>query len=93
MRPLSSTDDDTIRSLGPPEVTIAGHDGWYNTEGTPGWQVAPNTGHLMFVIDHCWVEVSSDDLTQLPYEELKRVVEGARFADCTQPNTWLAPLP
>ena len=93
MRPLGTFDDDVIRTLGPPEARIAGYDTWYNTEGTPGWQVAPGTGHVMAIVGRCWLEVSSSDVTQIPYEELKRVVEGARFADCTQPGTWLPPLP
>ena len=87
------TSDPSIQALGPPEVRIAGFEGWYNTDPTPGWLVTPNTGHLMLDDGRCSLNVSSLDLTKIPYEELKRVVEGAQFADCTQPGTWLPPLP
>jgi hypothetical protein len=92
MLPFRDMWDGLLESLGPPEVTVAGFDAWYNTEGTPGWQVAPNTGHLMVHAGECWLEVSSANLTQVPYEELLRVAEGARLADCMQPGTWRPPL-
>ncbi|GAA0931749.1 hypothetical protein [Virgisporangium aurantiacum] len=93
MGPIGDLSNPSIQVLGPPEVRIAGYEGWYNTDPTPGWQVTPNTGHLMLNDGRCSLNVSSSDLAKIPYEELKRVVEGAQFADCMQPSTWLRPLP
>jgi hypothetical protein len=94
MGPLGDMSDPSIQVLGPPEVRIARFEGWFRTD-PPAGQVATNkrSGSLTLSDGRCLLYVSSSDLTKIPYEELKRVVEGAQFADCTQQSTWLPPLP
>ena len=83
--------DSHTRDLAPTDQ-IAGHDVWYLT--ATSFLVVPDGGSAMAVnAGNCQAHFVVRDRTRIPYAELKRIVEGATFLDCTNPTTWTAPLP
>ncbi len=71
---------------------IAGYDAWYYT-GKNGAMVLPDAGSgLLLHVGRCEVRLTVQDRSQITYQDLVRLVENARFADCTDPGTWLPPL-
>jgi hypothetical protein len=74
-------------------TTIAGHATWYYT--APNSFIAPPTAGSLMVVEagSCYVEITVQDRRQIPLSELTRLVEGARFTSCSDPTTWVAPLP
>jgi hypothetical protein len=47
---------------------------------------------LVVTAGTCVAQITTTDRTRISYEELKRMVEAATFADCTNPRTWTPPL-
>jgi hypothetical protein len=84
--------DRSFGGLGAP-TPIAGLDTWYLTRSEPGLTVLDGAGLLAVRTPHCLVQISVQDRRRVPYDALKRMVEGARFADCGNPATWTSPLP
>jgi hypothetical protein len=85
--------DGRMAGLGQPTATLAGRPAWYVTDRGYGWMI-PEGGSMLFVQDErCQYMLSVRDRAAVPYEELKRMVEGARFADCTNFATWTPVLP
>jgi hypothetical protein len=84
--------DSHIAEYGGKAAKIAGHESWYVTE-TRG-VVVPDGGSVLIVnVGHCWVSIQAMDRKQIPYEELKKLVESAEFKDCADPRTWTRPVP
>jgi hypothetical protein len=88
---MHTRDDRSRTDLGPATGRIAGHDVWYLTESSPRWIVPGHGSLLFFSVGRCDVSFRVDDRDQVPYAELKRMVEQARFGDCTKPGTWTGP--
>jgi hypothetical protein len=75
-----------------PPTKIAGYDSWYIT--TQGDVVPPPNGAILLVsVNNCSVQIQTGNRDQIPYQELKKLVERATFADCTDPGSWLPPRP
>jgi hypothetical protein len=83
--------DSSTRDLGPP-MKIAGHDGWYLTRSTGNLSVDPGSSLLILYAGRCHVRIGVRDVKQIPFRELKRMVQGARFTDCADSATWTSPL-
>lgn len=76
---------------GPVTGQIAGRDVRYIESAGSG--LAPDHGSTLIIrVGPCDVSVRVIDRDQVPYSELERMVENARFADCTDPRTWTSPL-
>jgi hypothetical protein len=89
--PRSVNVDRDIPDLGAP-TKIAGYDSWYLTR--TGTLIVPPGGSTLVVnVGRCRVTLTTKDRKQIPHEQLKRLVEGAKFTDCTDPQTWTPPLP
>jgi hypothetical protein len=83
--------DGHTADLGSP-TKIAGLDTWYLIGNTAGWGVRQGGSTLVVNHGRCQFHFKAKDSGQLPYDELRRMVEGARFADCTDPSTWTRPV-
>jgi hypothetical protein len=82
-----------IPDLGPKTHTIAGYDAWYVPMPHRHF-TGPEKGSQLFVtIGSCTLWITVADRTQIPFEEQKRMIEGAQFKDCENPDTWVKPLP
>jgi hypothetical protein len=76
-----------------PDLRIAGHDSWWYTDREPGPLVIRQNGAALFVnAGNCQMQLYVTDVNTYPLEELKRIVEGASFRDCTDGATWVPPL-
>jgi hypothetical protein len=76
-----------------PDLTIAGHNSWWYTDREPGPLVIRQNGAALFVnAGNCQMQLYVTDVNKYPLEELKRIVEGASFRDCTKGSTWVPPL-
>jgi hypothetical protein len=86
--------DGRVRSLQRAPVPIAGHDTWYVATTTRVWTVPAGGASLVVRIGNCYYSFDTYDKNRMPYEAVKRVVEGTQFADCTSTSrsTWF-PVP
>jgi hypothetical protein len=74
-------------------LKIAGHDSCWYTDRQPGPLVIRQNGAALFVnAGNCQMRIAVNDVRQYPFNELKRMVEGATFRDCTIGSTWVPPL-
>jgi hypothetical protein len=84
---------DSYQKDTPSTLKIAGHDSWWYTRSKPGpMAVRPNGAILVVNAGNCQMQLSVGDVRQYPFDELKRIVEGATFKDCTDGSTWVPPL-
>jgi hypothetical protein len=89
--PRSTYLDSHTETLGP-ATKIAGYDTWYVTRRDAGYMIPAGGSALIVNVGHCQVDILVQDRGRIPFDELKRIVEGAQFADCTDPSTWTTPL-
>ncbi len=88
----SSYLDEKTDELGAP-TRIAGYDAWYLTQSTKTWQVPDNGSILALHHEDCYVSITVADRNRITLAELTRMLEGTRFADCTDKDTWVRPVP
>ncbi len=83
---------DSYQKGAPAPLKIAGHDAWWYTDREPGPLVITQNHAALFVnAGNCQMQITAD-VTKYPFDELKRIVEGATFRDCTKGSTWVPPL-
>jgi hypothetical protein len=84
---------DSYQKDTPSTLKIAGHDSWWYTDREPGPLLIPQNGAALFVnAGNCQMRISVTDVRQYTFNELKRIVEGATFKDCTDGTTWVTPI-
>jgi hypothetical protein len=93
VKPLDLDWESITGQLGQPTVRIAGHDGWFFTGNEHGWLGPAEGSHLLLNVGRCAVTVTVADRGKITFEEQKRMIEGAQFKDCEDPDTWVKPLP
>jgi hypothetical protein len=94
IRTVNRTDVvDSYQKDTPSTLKIAGHDSWWYTDREPGPLVIEQNGAALFVnAGNCQMRIMVTDVRQYPFDDLKHMVEGATFQDCTNGSTWVPPL-
>ena len=89
-----TADVDAHQKGTPPALTIAGHDSWWYTyhPAGPFAFYGKDSGALFVNAGNCQLQILVAHVNKFPFDELKRIVEGATFTDCSDVSTWGPPF-